>query len=378
MKRDVQSPKASRTSPSPAITGNSRNHTRRGILCVNEQSTGTEVRFAGGLLWFDLILRNTREDNLMSAEQLVRRLIRHEECEWIEYKHNQDRPETIGEYVSALANGAALNTQQFGYLIWGIEDGSKNIVGTTVNPSKVVENKDFRLYLQLYTNPRLHLEFGEVVLDGHRVVFMKVPAAKLYPVDFKGKRFIRIESSKTELRTFLGTEAALWKVLFAQEERDKALVADLTRTGSLKKPASLRAIAEWCKWEVDAHHLLSCIEDDLGPYLEHFARVPERQRSLLGAIAERIYDRGARHRPKLDVDEIEAMTGLSRSKTTRELKLLETLDMGYVDPSYTPPIFFLAGCYSGWELWMDLVPFTRSRGHSLEVLWKDLDFTILD
>jgi len=31
------------------------------------------------------------------------------ETEWVEFKVSQSDPQTVGEYISALANGAALN-----------------------------------------------------------------------------------------------------------------------------------------------------------------------------------------------------------------------------------------------------------------------------
>lgn len=38
------------------------------------------------------------------------------ECEWVEIKHNNEDPQSIGEYVSALANGAAYMGQSRGYM----------------------------------------------------------------------------------------------------------------------------------------------------------------------------------------------------------------------------------------------------------------------
>ena len=45
-------------------------------------------------------------------------------------KKNFHSPEEIGKNISALANGACLSNQSFAYLIFGVEDGSRNIVGT--------------------------------------------------------------------------------------------------------------------------------------------------------------------------------------------------------------------------------------------------------
>lgn len=44
------------------------------------------------------------------------------ESEWVEFKLNFHSPEEIGERISALANGACIQNQAFGYLVFGVED----------------------------------------------------------------------------------------------------------------------------------------------------------------------------------------------------------------------------------------------------------------
>ena len=56
------------------------------------------------------------------------------ECEWIEIKCNNKEPHLIGEYISALANGAAYMGQSRGYLAYGIDDSTHAIVGTEFHP----------------------------------------------------------------------------------------------------------------------------------------------------------------------------------------------------------------------------------------------------
>ena len=42
------------------------------------------------------------------------------ETEWVEFKGNNKNPQEIGEYLSALANAAALNGKANAYMVWGI------------------------------------------------------------------------------------------------------------------------------------------------------------------------------------------------------------------------------------------------------------------
>lgn len=56
--------------------------------------------------------------------------------EWLEFKHNYHSPEEIGERISALSNGACLSQQANGYLIFGIEDETYKVLGTTFKPDQ--------------------------------------------------------------------------------------------------------------------------------------------------------------------------------------------------------------------------------------------------
>ena len=50
------------------------------------------------------------------------------ETEWVEFKVNQSEPRRIGEYLSALANAAALSGKTHGYLLWGVDDDDHAVV----------------------------------------------------------------------------------------------------------------------------------------------------------------------------------------------------------------------------------------------------------
>ena len=51
------------------------------------------------------------------------------ETEWLEFKHNNDTPQEIGEYISALSNSAALHGRPRAYILWGIDDVTHRIIG---------------------------------------------------------------------------------------------------------------------------------------------------------------------------------------------------------------------------------------------------------
>ena len=95
------------------------------------------------------------------------------ETEWVEFKHNNTNPETIGENISALSNGAALNDRPIGYLLWGVDDKTHEIVGTKFTPElKVKGPQEPRIRASISEN--VISGFYEVSIDGLRVVVLEI------------------------------------------------------------------------------------------------------------------------------------------------------------------------------------------------------------
>lgn len=56
---------------------------------------------------------------------------------WVEFKHNNSDRSMIGRLSSALSNAARIEGKPFAYVLWGIEDGSREIIGTNFEPTLV-------------------------------------------------------------------------------------------------------------------------------------------------------------------------------------------------------------------------------------------------
>ena len=79
----------------------------------------------------DEYVRGTPMENL---DKLVRELCKlPNETQWVEFKHNNYRPEMIGQDISALANSATLHEKSCAYMLWGVHDETHEIVGTQYN-----------------------------------------------------------------------------------------------------------------------------------------------------------------------------------------------------------------------------------------------------
>lgn len=135
------------------------------------------------------------------------------ETPWLEFKQNKADPEDIGEYISALANMAALAGKANGYAIWGIEDGTHSVVGTGFHPSREKKgNEDLVNWLIRLLTPRVHFEFHEVEYEGKPLVLLEVPRAPGRPVQFQGIEFIRVGSYRKKLKDHPQIEKDLWQV----------------------------------------------------------------------------------------------------------------------------------------------------------------------
>ena len=134
------------------------------------------------------------------------------ESECLEFKYDNFNREGIGEYISALSNTAALFGESAGYIIWGVEDGTHAIVGTKFSPFKARKgNELIETWLLQLLRPRIEFRFYEVEISSKRVVLMEISPASEQPVSFKGKEYIRVGSSKRELKNFPAKERELWR-----------------------------------------------------------------------------------------------------------------------------------------------------------------------
>ena len=153
-----------------------------------------------------------------------------DEAEWVEFKCNVANNRGIGEYISALANAAALLGKPRAYIIWGVEDGSHRVVGTTFNPGTAKEgNELLENWLTRLLSPRLDFRFHELTMgDDARVVILDMPCAFRHPVRFESQEFIRVGSYKKNLKDHPEKERALWRVFDETPFEHRA--AELTAT----------------------------------------------------------------------------------------------------------------------------------------------------
>lgn len=157
------------------------------------------------------------------------------ETEWAEFKVNKAESQEIGEYLSALANSAALAGKASAYLVWGVEDGTHRVVGTQFSPrSAKVGNEELENWLLQLLAPKIHFHFFEVAVDGQPVVLLEIERAFRHPVQFQGQEFIRVGSYKKKLKDFPEKERALWRI-FDQTPFEEGVAAERVSSDEVLK-----------------------------------------------------------------------------------------------------------------------------------------------
>ena len=192
--------------------------------------------------------------------RLLDRLIasRKKENRYLEFKSNFQDAQHLGEYISALSNGACLDRQDYGYLFFGVEDETLAIKGTTFDVSKVKAkgNQALSLYLKLYITPKIDFHFEEFFYHGkERIVVLIVPPALGQPTCFFDEPYIRIDSHVTKLCPYTDWIREIYNSGhdWTAEVVDGATLADLDADAILEArkgykeryPKQAKACDEW-------------------------------------------------------------------------------------------------------------------------------------
>ena len=138
--------------------------------------------------------RYTAEDNLL----LLDRLIANWEDETVEFKEASKDFDTdkIGQYVSALCNEANLAGMESAWMVFGVKNKTREVVGTEYRSDPKRLNS-IKLQIQNGTGPGLALRSVRVLQhpDG-RVVIFEIPAAPQgIPISWKGHYYARAGES---------------------------------------------------------------------------------------------------------------------------------------------------------------------------------------
>lgn len=157
------------------------------------------------------------------------------ECEWIEYKKNDNDPKQIGKYISAMSNAACVHGKDYAYLIFGVDDETRNIIGTTVNlREQLVGRDDLEHHLLNNLVPKIQFTFHSEEIDGELIEIVKIPAAVDRPVSFSKRTWIRVNSINRELSTLPELERKIWINKLSKTYESRGLITVATIPEVLK------------------------------------------------------------------------------------------------------------------------------------------------
>lgn len=159
--------------------------------------------------------------------ELVKQLIGHvSETQTIEFKDSNARFEMIGRDIAALANSAIVEGQDYAYMVWGVEDSTHAIIGTSFDPLTAKRgNQELEIWLRVKLSSNAEFRFLSVDVDGKHVVVLRIWPAVGYPVSFDNVEYIRSGTSTKPLQKNSQREQRLW---------------DLTRSGAFEDQIALR------------------------------------------------------------------------------------------------------------------------------------------
>lgn len=170
-----------------------------------------------------------------NLDLLIRELVKQpKETSWLEFKLNNDEPGMIGEDICALANSAALAGRDKAYFIWGVENETHDLKGTSFNwRTAKVGNEELENWLHHNLSANANFEFDSTKIGGKWFVVLEIMSAVGSTVMFKKEEFIRIGSYTKKLNDYPAVKKELWNKLRCRDFETQAAKTDLELANAL-------------------------------------------------------------------------------------------------------------------------------------------------
>lgn len=112
-------------------------------------------------------------------QTILTQLLHHSENEIVEFKRAQRNfdIDDLGKYFSALSNEANLRERDFAWIVFGVDDKTHEIVGTSFKNGETALNKLKQDMSQHTTDKLIFREIVPIHVEGKRVLMFKIPAS---------------------------------------------------------------------------------------------------------------------------------------------------------------------------------------------------------
>jgi ATP-dependent DNA helicase RecG len=133
-------------------------------------------------------------------QKLLTELLEEGESEFVEFKKNHYRDfDELGQYFSALSNGACLRNKDFGFLVFGIEDGTRASKGTKRTFEE--NGKSLELHFRTHIHPATKFEIHRFGYKEKPITLLQFTAAKGEPTTHNKISWGRVNSHLVDLRS---------------------------------------------------------------------------------------------------------------------------------------------------------------------------------
>ena len=149
-------------------------------------------------------------------------------------------------------------------MLWGIEDATHEIVGTTFSPSKEKKGAEaLENWLLRLLEPKIEFKFYEIEIEEKRVVLLEIAPAYRHPVRFDGIEYIRFSSYKKKLKDLPEKERDLWRV-FDNIPFEKQIAVDNLEESEVLKYLEYTAYFDLLNLPLPENRtaILKALEDD--------------------------------------------------------------------------------------------------------------------
>lgn len=162
----------------------------------------------------------------LKLSEIVSSLIRIDgELEHVEFKANQADCEMIAKNISAIVNSLTRRNFPRGYMIWGIDNETHELLGTSFKPFSVKvrdkkgkkSNEELLVWLSKHIKPAPNIDVREIFVENKRIVVFILGANPLEVSKFHSDAYIRIGANTRRLDEYPSIEKEIWSKVISRE-----------------------------------------------------------------------------------------------------------------------------------------------------------------
>lgn len=98
--------------------------------------------------------------------------------------------ELLGQYICAISNMASINNREYGYILFGINSNTKEIIGTNINFDIQIDYTNLTTYISKMLTEDINFDISTIKINNNKIVIIEVDAAKNTPTKYDDMEYI--------------------------------------------------------------------------------------------------------------------------------------------------------------------------------------------